>query len=535
FPPGNWAIVDSTQNLSITHHFWDCNGNNDTVRFKIGVRNDFVGCISFSNQKAAILKNQSNRFAPVMDSVSIDPDGKAIIGWQPSLEPDILGYKIFRVTSTNDSIDYVEGRLSTSYVHQVSDPCNGPIRYIILSVDSCGNESPFPFDPVTFLDKPHSTIYLSDIQYDPCLMTNRLSWNEYENFDPPLGSTHIYFSENGGPYALLATILPGQVTYTHTDLLPNTFYSYYVRAFSQDQMKSSSSCIKSVNTYNSPSPMFMYTRFVSVEDNERVNGLFYTDTNAHVQYYRILRSNLAGGPYTEVGTIQNEGEEFITFTDEEARVTEESYYYQVEVIDSCGVASVITNSSRTILLQTEALPDLSNLLTWNAYESWNGRTMGYRIYRRLDAGSLDLLADVDSLTLTYTDNVSGLTGSISKITYLVEAYEGSSNVYGFRELSYSNEVLSEQEPRVYLPNAFAPRGLNNELKPVNVFVGSEGYEFIVYNRWGQMIFRTTALEQGWDGKYNGEYVQQDVYVYLLKFRNALNQPRQIKGNVVVLY
>ena len=535
FPPGNWAIVDSTQDLNLIHHFWACNGDSDTVSFRIGVRDTVYGCLSFSNQLGKVLQNLSNRFPPIIDSVSIDANGKVIIGWQPGSEPDIQGYKIFSVTSTNDSIDYVDGRFSTSYLHQSSDPCNGPLRYIILSVDSCGNESPFPFDPNTLLDKPHSTIYLADIQYDPCLLTNRLLWNEYENFDPPLEYTQIYASENSGPYELLTTILPGQITYTHTDLLPNTNYSYFVRAFSQDHLKSSTSCRKDVLTYNSPRPLFMYTRFVSVEDNDRVTILFYTDTNAHVQSYRILRSNLAGGPYTEAGIVQEAGQEFVSFSDTEADVTMESYYYQIEVIDSCGLASVIANTARTIFLQTEALPDLSNRLAWNAYESWYGRTLGYKVYRRLDNSSLDLLADVDSLTLTYTDNVSDLTGTISKITYLVEAYEGSSNPLGFSEQSFSNEVLSEQEPKVYLPNAIVPNGLNNLLKPVLVFVGSEGYEFVIYNRWGQMIFLTNDPGEGWDGTYNGEYVPQGVYVYLLRFRNALNQPRQIKGNVAVIY
>jgi gliding motility-associated-like protein len=263
--------------------------------------------------------------------------------------------------------------------------------------------------------------------------------------------------------------------------------------------------------------------------------LFYTDTNAHVQYYRILRSTTAGGPYTEAGIVQEEGEEYITFSDSEADVTAESYFYQVEVVDSCGMASVIANTARTIFLQAEALPDLSSKLTWNAYESWYGRTLGYKVYRRLDDGPLELRADLDSTTFTYIDYVSDLTGSASRITYLVEAYEGTSNPLGFKEQSFSNEVLSEQEPKAYLPNAFMPKGLNSLFKPVVVFVGNEGYELVIYNRWGQIVYRTSDPGEGWDGRYNGDFVPTGVYVYLLKFRNALDQPRQIKGNVAVIY
>jgi gliding motility-associated-like protein len=279
----------------------------------------------------------------------------------------------------------------------------------------------------------------------------------------------------------------------------------------------------------------MYLRYVTVEDNEQVNLLFYTDTTAHVQYYRILRSKAALGPFNEIGVIQNAGQEFVSYTDEEALVTEESYYYQVEVTDSCGIPSVIANSARTILLQVEALPDFRNNLTWNAYESWSGTVQGYRIYRRLDQSSPELIAETDAQTLTWTDNVSGLTSGASRISYLVEAFEGTGNVYGFNEQSLSNEVLSEQEPEVYLPNAFAPKGVNSEFRPVTVFVGSEGYEFLIYNRWGQLIFQTGEPGVGWDGKYNGDFVPQDVYVYILYFRNVNNKPRQVKGNVLVLY
>jgi gliding motility-associated-like protein len=535
YPPGSWSVIDSTQGLSLTHHFWECNSASDTVRFKVGVRDIETGCVSYSSQSSEVMRNLSNRFPPEIDSVSIGADGKVIIGWEAGLEPDIQGYTIFRVETSNDSIDYVDGNHTTFYHDQVSNPCDGPLRYILLSIDSCGNESPFPFDTITFQDKPQNTIFLEDIIYDPCLMNNTLNWNEYVNFDPPLEGYRVYLSENGGAYQVLETLTPGQTSYVHANLQPNTTYSYFIRAFNQGGQKTSTSCTKDVITYNSPRPMFMYTRYVSVENNDRVDLLFYTDTAAHVQFYRILRGTQPGGPYTEAGTVPDPGQEYVSFSDPGANVNAESYYYKVEVVDSCGNSSVLTNLSRTIFLQAEALPDLSNVLTWNAYESWYGRTLGYRIYRRLDNSGLAILADVDSLTLTYTDNVADLTGTVSQITYIVEAYEGSGNPLGFTEQSFSNEVLSEQEPNVLLPNAFLPKGLNNTFKPVTVFVGSDGYDFTIYNRWGQLIFRTSNPEDAWDGKYNGEYVQGGIYVYLLRFRNAIGQARQIKGNVAVIY
>lgn len=536
YPPGTWTVSDSTQDLAISHHFWDCNHDNDTVRFRIGVRDNETGCISYSNRRGAVLKNLSNRFPPVIDSVSIDANGNSIIGWEPGSEPDIAGYSIFLVTSSNDSLDYVEGRLNTFYTHLLSDPCNGSLRYIILSIDSCGNESPFPYDPVTFTDKPHNTLFLQEVFYDPCLMTNTLTWNEYINFDPPLGGYRIYMSENGGPFTELVTVPPQQTSFIHEGLNPNTLYSYYVRAFAQGNSKTSTSCTRTNKTYDSPRPEFMYLRYVTVEDNVQVNVLFYSDTSAHVQYYRILRSESPAGPFVEVGQVPETGEESVMFSDPAAEVNASSYYYRVSVVDSCGIDSVIANTSRTIFLTVDALEDYINFLAWNAYESWDGAVEGYRIYRRLnDEPFLELLYQAGPSELTYADDVSALTGSVTKVSYLVEAYEGDGNSWGFQESSYSNEVLAEQESRIFMPNALLPKGLNNILKPVSVFVGSPGYEFLVYNRWGQLIFRTSNPEEGWDGKYNGQYVESGVYVYLIRYRNATDQPRLQKGNVAVIY
>ena len=538
YPPGNWTCVDSTQELSISYHFWDCNVNEDTVNFRIGVRVDefLVQCTSLSTEIGNVLKNQTNRIPPVIDSVSIDVNGNAIIGWEPAFEPDIMGYTIFKVTSTNDSIAYVDGRLTTSFTDLLSDPCEGPLTYIILSIDSCGNESPFPYDPVTFNDKPQNTLYLEDIEYDPCYMTNRLAWNDYINFDPPLCCYKIFVSENNGPYNILASLPWTQKDYLHEDLNSSTTYSYFIRAYIQDETKTSTSCTQSITTYDSPRPDYNYIRSVSVENNEQVELSFYTDTSAHVQYYNILRSESPSGPFEKIGQVGEQGLESLSFTDQTADVATSSYYYEVEVVDSCGIATVIANTSRTILLTVDAQDNYLNVLSWNAYESWDGMVDGYRVYRRInDNPSLEEMADLSSTELTYSDDVSNLTGSAGRITYLVEAYEGPGNTWGFKESSFSNEVLAEQEARIYMPNALAPKGVNNVLRPVSVFVASPGYEFQVFNRWGQMIFHTSDLEQGWNGTYNGNYVETGVYVYLIFFKNALNQLQVQKGNVAVIY
>jgi gliding motility-associated-like protein len=44
----------------------------------------------------------------------------------------------------------------------------------------------------------------------------------------------------------------------------------------------------------------------------------------------------------------------------------------------------------------------------------------------------------------------------------------------------------------------------------------------VYNRWGQLIFHSDNIYEGWDGTYSGNEVQIDTYVYKIYY--DVNQP-----------
>lgn len=74
-------------------------------------------------------------------------------------------------------------------------------------------------------------------------------------------------------------------------------------------------------------------------------------------------------------------------------------------------------------------------------------------------------------------------------------------------------------PNVFTPDPSGPSGgyygdynLDNYI----FYPVSEGvveYHLMIYNRWGELIFETFDIEQGWDGYYRGELCQQDVYVF----------------------
>jgi len=70
----------------------------------------------------------------------------------------------------------------------------------------------------------------------------------------------------------------------------------------------------------------------------------------------------------------------------------------------------------------------------------------------------------------------------------------------------------------YVPNAFTPNsdGKNEHFKPVyDCDVSS--YNMRIYNRWGQAVFETSEIEDGWDGRFKGSDAPGGIYVYVISY------------------
>ncbi len=89
-------------------------------------------------------------------------------------------------------------------------------------------------------------------------------------------------------------------------------------------------------------------------------------------------------------------------------------------------------------------------------------------------------------------------------------------------------------PNIYVPNAFTPNSDNlNELLYVRGNYITDLY-FVIYNRWGEKIFETRSLNEGWDGTYKGRDVDPAVFVYYLEAVCEDGQNYFDKGNITVI-
>ena len=88
---------------------------------------------------------------------------------------------------------------------------------------------------------------------------------------------------------------------------------------------------------------------------------------------------------------------------------------------------------------------------------------------------------------------------------------------------------------VYIPTAFTPnKDYRNDIFRVLVFGRLQKFEFIVYNRWGQIVFQTTDASRGWDGKIGGVEQKTDVYLWTCRYQLEGSAESFEKGSVLLI-
>ncbi|HXH18481.1 MAG TPA: PKD domain-containing protein [Chitinophagales bacterium] len=89
---------------------------------------------------------------------------------------------------------------------------------------------------------------------------------------------------------------------------------------------------------------------------------------------------------------------------------------------------------------------------------------------------------------------------------------------------------------IAIPTAFSPNsdGTNDIYRIVKTLNIERLFFFKIYNRWGQCIFETNDIRQGWDGTVYGEPQDIGVYAFIIK---AFNRDGEIiikEGNVTLV-
>jgi gliding motility-associated-like protein len=92
------------------------------------------------------------------------------------------------------------------------------------------------------------------------------------------------------------------------------------------------------------------------------------------------------------------------------------------------------------------------------------------------------------------------------------------------------------ECKPFVPTAFTPNGdgLNDKLGLTYIDCKPAKLEFLVVNRFGEAVFKTTDPTKKWDGMYKGEPAEVGTYFFQLKITGPRNKEYFFKGDVALI-
>lgn len=167
----------------------------------------------------------------------------------------------------------------------------------------------------------------------------------------------------------------------------------------------------------------------------------------------------------------------------------------------------------------------------------------------VDAGPNQTIDVAGSALLNATINVSGnyiyswtptinlsdptILNPIANPTQTTTYYITVTNSAG---CSTTDSVIVNVVPTIFVPDAFSPNGDgNNDVFEIMNPQLASTFSINIFNRWGELIFKSNDAYFKWDGAYQNVQQEIDTYVYVIFFSQQSNSTsRMLKGNVTLV-
>ena len=310
-------------------------------------------------------------------------------------------------------------------------------------------------------------------------------------------------------------------------------YCYYVEAVHDNKIyrsRSNETCGKPL--YGKPDGSAAVT-LVTVLNDSFPTVFWKSDYAYNPGASYVLEKSGSGLPGTFQQVKQVKG---MSTTDNNADAHAAAYYYRVLFRDHCGLTGDADVPSNSIHLKSVPGSKMVKI-NWNPYGYWYSGVKEYKLQLKQRNGRF-----ADWLTLSSAqngkDSINLESFGLDSICFRVVAIKDTITM----DSSISNSVCFVPASYIWVPSGFSPNqnGLNDVFKPILGYVFGNHpnpalrYEFRIFNRWGQMIFKTNNPTAGWDGNFMDRECPIGLYVYEVRAIGYDGVPHQKKGTVYLL-
>jgi gliding motility-associated-like protein len=188
--------------------------------------------------------------------------------------------------------------------------------------------------------------------------------------------------------------------------------------------------------------------------------------------------------------------------------------FTVNVVDANGCKTDLS-----VFVDTYPLPTINLEETISA-----GIATSVEIYPTTN-GIQYLWSPADGLSCTTCLNPTAFGGIAT--TYTLTTW----SVYGCVN-SKSTTILFKGI--LYVPNAFTPNGDGDNDIFYAYGENIVEFEMMIFDRWGEKLFTSDNLDDGWDGTYQGELVKTETYVWKINYKDVQHNSEVLIGTVTLL-
>ncbi|WP_113639208.1 putative Ig domain-containing protein [Nubsella zeaxanthinifaciens] len=217
----------------------------------------------------------------------------------------------------------------------------------------------------------------------------------------------------------------------------------------------------------------------------------------------------------------------VTYTTMPLNVT--TTYYVEAVANGGNCVSVSRTAVIVNVLSVLPAPvvTVGNVTTSSIQFNWNAVT-GASVYEvSMDGGN-------NWVTTVVPNYLAAGLNQGQSITVVVRAKAVSACQTSANSNAVTASTTEPFKDELYIPNTFTP---NNDGR--NDFFMAYGnnvakFRMRVYNQWGEFIYESQNLLQGWDGTYRGRQQPSGVYVYYIDVTFNSGVTKTFKGTVTLL-
>jgi gliding motility-associated-like protein len=530
YPTGAWELLATVPfgTNDYIHYVYNCFPITMNFFIQLATPN---GCEFVSNEEGDQFSDNVFPYTGLIEKIEMNADEDVLVQWEHDSSSEIAGYVVYRcIGNGTDSIGFVDSA-PWQFLDFLANE-DTPNEYKIAAYDACKNRDTSNCYLSSFLQSP---------DYVLCDTTISLQWNDYGGWENSPSYYLVYkaFEETAdfasAQLAIIDTVYSSEYTDVNVQYLGYNIYRIEAIDTITDYRAFTNYVGADVRVDPLTPPENLEVKWATVVAPDEVEVVIGMTPTFESFRYELQRFEPTTDSWEEL-FVQDLSAAFeFPFLDTQRATDVFSYTYRFVVSSSCGVKVATTNVGKTIALTgTTDQTRLVNTLSWNPYLDWKEGVDVYRIYRRFKNEPYELIHEMNGGSrLFYDDNVSELIESDGEFIYCIEAVEktdGSRSPY----TSKSNEISLSVDPIIWIPNTIVIGGYNDVFKPVISYALVEEYYLSIFSRWGDHIFETHDIENGWDGYMDGRPVQEGEYNYYFMVKDGRGRAIDRFGYIIVL-